>query len=115
SPPLQVACPRHRQQSAHPAYRVIVAMLLDPGVPHRDSFAKYAAAFFTISRSSLALASSRRSRAFSASTSETGRFTATAAPVLPTASPSPLRRTQLVMVGCGLPNRSAASLPPADS
>jgi hypothetical protein len=25
-------------------------MLVDPGVSHRDSFAKYAAAFFTISR-----------------------------------------------------------------
>jgi hypothetical protein len=44
-------------------------VLLDPGVLPRDSFAKYAAAFFTISRSSFALASSRRKRAFSASSS----------------------------------------------
>jgi hypothetical protein len=51
---------------------MVVAMLLDPGVLHRDSLAKYAAAFYTISRSSLALASSRRSRAFSTSNSETG-------------------------------------------
>ena len=87
-PPLQIARARHHQQSAHPADRVIVAMLLDPGVPHRDSFAKYAAAFFTISRSSLALASSRRSRAFSASTSETGRLTG---PPRPRPEPTSLR------------------------
>jgi hypothetical protein len=35
-----------RQQAAHPADRVVVAMALDPGVSHRDSFTKYAAAYF---------------------------------------------------------------------
>ena len=54
-------------------------MLLNPGVFPCDSFAKYAATFFTISRSSLALASSRRNREFSASSSVTERFTGTAA------------------------------------
>src|SRR6185295_4516285 len=69
SPPLQIAAARHRQLPAHPRHLVVVAMSFDPGVFHRDSFAKYAAAFFTISRSNLALASSRRSRLFSASSS----------------------------------------------
>src|SRR5690348_17344229 len=90
-------------------------MLLDPGVSHRDSFAKYAAAFFTISRSSLALASSRRSRAFSASTSDTGRLTAAAALAVAPDPPSRLRRTQLVTVDCGMPSRLAAAFPPVDS
>ena len=68
-PPLQVARARHQQQAAHPADRVVVAMLLDPGVPHRDSFAKYAAAFFTFrsrwferTRSAPALGSGRPER-----------------------------------------------------
>src|SRR4030095_10426569 len=115
TPPLQIARARHRQQLAHPADRVIVAIALDPGVPHRDSFAKYAAAFFTISKSSLALASSRRSRAFSASSSDTGRFTAAAAPSTELDVPSRLRRTQFVMVDCGIPSRLAAALPLVDS
>jgi len=65
-------------------------MLLDPGVPHRDSFAKYAAAFFTMSRSSFALANSRRNRAFSASTSLTDRFAATALPAAALSLPARL-------------------------
>src|SRR6185295_9865235 len=112
--PLAIAGTRHLKLTAHPGHMKPVAVLFDPGVLHRDSFAKYAAAFFTISRSSLALTSSRRSRAFSASSSETGRFTATAALVPPTDSPSRLRRTQFVMVDCGIPNRLAAVLPPVD-
>jgi hypothetical protein len=122
SPPLQKASARYRQQSAHPAHRIIVAMLFDPGVSHRDSFAKYAAAVFTISRSSLALASSRRSRAFSASTSDTERFTAVAALPSEADPPSRLRRTQFVTVDCGIrvawlprshSSTALASLPPS--
>lgn len=33
--PLQIARARHPQQAAHPADRIVVAMLLDPGVSHR--------------------------------------------------------------------------------
>ena len=40
-------------------------MLADPGVPHRDSLAKYAAAFFNISFSIRNSANSLRSRRFS--------------------------------------------------
>src|SRR5690242_8083650 len=64
--PLLITPARYAQVSTQSRHRVIVAMLFNPGVSHRDSFAKYAAAFFTISRSNLAFASSRRSRSFSA-------------------------------------------------
>src|SRR4029077_2218928 len=77
---LAITRARHAKLAAHPRHAIQVALRFDPGVLHRDSFAKYAAAFFTISRSSLVLASSRRNRAFSASTSVIDRFTATAAP-----------------------------------
>src|SRR5215210_4200168 len=89
-------------------------MPLDPGVSHRDSFAKYAAAFFTISRSTLAFASSRRSRLFSASSS-------TAEPVIGVARGNaaslPLRfsRAQLPRLELGIPSRFAAWLMPTDS
>ena len=87
----------------------------DPGVLHRDSFAKYAAAFFTISRSSLVLASSRRNRAFSASTSETDRLTATAAPSAALSLPARLNLIQFTRLDSGMPNRLAAGVPPIDS
>src|SRR5262252_4136733 len=47
-------------------------MPLDPGVLHIDSLAKYAAAFFRISRSILSRAFSCRSRLSSACSSDTG-------------------------------------------
>ncbi len=37
--PLQVTTARHIQLPTHPSRRVVVAMLLDPGIFHRDSFA----------------------------------------------------------------------------
>ena len=46
-------------------------MILNPGVLHCDSFAKYAVAFFNISRSISALLSCFRRRLFSACSSET--------------------------------------------
>ena len=78
-------------------------------------FAKYAAAFFTISRSSFVLASSRRNRAFSASSSLTGRFADTAAPLSALSLPARFSRTQLCRLDSGIPNRLAAWLPPIDS
>ena len=48
-----------------------VAMFTDPGVFHSDSFAKYAVAFFRISRSSSARLSCLRSRLFSSRSSST--------------------------------------------
>jgi hypothetical protein len=56
-------------------------MFINPGVLRRDSFAKYSSAFFTISRSNLVLASSRRKRELSASSSLAERFIGVAAPV----------------------------------
>jgi len=77
-------------------------MSLDPSVPHRDFFAKYAAAFFTISKSSLVLARSRRNRLFSASNSAGEPFMGVAAD---TASNFPLRlrRIQFRRLDAGLP------------
>ena len=88
--PLAIPATRHPKLATHPCHVKLVAMLLDPGVPHRDSFAKYAAAFFTMSRSSFALANSRRNRAFSASTSLTDRFAATALPAAALSLPARL-------------------------
>jgi hypothetical protein len=45
SSPLTVARARDLQQAAQTAHTKPVALSLDPGVPHRDTFAKYAAAF----------------------------------------------------------------------
>ena len=86
-------------------------MLVDPGVLHRDSFAKYAAAFFTMSKSSFVLASSRRNRPFSASTSVTDRFTGTAAPSAAVSLPARLSLIQFHRLESGMPNRLAALLP----
>jgi len=86
-PPLAVATTRDRQRAAHPGHREQVAMCGYPGVLHRDSFAKYGAAFFTISRSSFAFANSRRRRALSASSSLAERFTGSSAPAARSSSP----------------------------
>ena len=71
--PLAVPAAGNRQHPAQPADRVLVAILFDPGVLHRDPFAKYAVAFRRISTSSFASASSLRNRLHSASSSLTGR------------------------------------------
>src|SRR5207344_58535 len=112
--PLAIPGSRHLQLSAHPRHAILVAMLLDPGVLHRDSFAKYAAAFFTISRSSFALASSRRKRAFSASSSVAERLVgAVSSPAF--SVPARARLTQLDKLDSGIPSRFAAWLLPIDS
>jgi len=89
-------------------------MSIDPGVPHRDSFAKYAAAFFTISRSSLVLASSRRKRLFSASNSAGEPFMGVAADTAANL-PLRLRRIQFPRLDAGIPSRCAAWLMPTVS
>src|SRR5438552_5463196 len=63
---------RDRQQLAHHRRRIGLSMLFDPRVLHIDSLAKYAAAFFRISFSSLSFAFSCRNRLSSASSSDTG-------------------------------------------
>src|SRR5665213_2144299 len=115
SSPLTVAAPGNRQQSTHPGDRELVAMLLNPGVSHRDPLAKYTAAFFTISRSSFASANSRRSRAFSASSSVGGRLTGTAEGSPTLSLPERLKRTQFHRLESGIPSRFAAWVPPIDS
>src|SRR3546814_12429436 len=52
--PLAVAAARHLQHAAKPTDGVLVAMLVDPGVLHRDPLAKYAVAFRRTSTSSFA-------------------------------------------------------------
>ena len=58
--PGVVAAPRDLQDPAEQPQRIAVPLCFDPGVPHRDSLAKYAAAFFRISFSRRNWASSRR-------------------------------------------------------
>src|SRR5215203_3223209 len=116
--PLAVPRARDVQEPTHAGDAERVAMLFDPGVSHRDSLTKYTAAFFTISRSSLALTNSLRSRAFSASNSDTGLFAAQADSAATGADPCrPVFRfrTQFVTVDCGTPSLLAAALPPIES
>src|ERR1700722_229401 len=78
-------------------------LCFDPGVLHRDSLAKYAAAFFNMSLSTLAEANSRRNRSTSASSSFTDRGVA----VTPLEDPSlPARSsfTQLNKLESGIPS-----------
>ena len=90
-------------------------MLLDPGLLDRDSRAKYAAAFLTISKSSLVLASSRRRRPCSASRSDDERFTGELLQVASSSLPARLNRIQCPQLDPGIVNRLAAGLPPIDS
>jgi len=69
--PFVVASVRYIEQRAHPPYAVLRSLLLDECVLHRGSFAKNAAAFFKISRSSRRPAISRRRRRFSSSSGMT--------------------------------------------
>jgi hypothetical protein len=101
--------------AGHPRHIELIAMFFHPGVLHRDSFAKYAAAFFTISKSSFALDSSRRNRTFSASNSAIVRFTGTALPVTAFNLPDRLSCSQFHKLEYGTPNRFAASVHPIDS
>src|SRR5580693_8910252 len=115
--PSPLAIPRtgYLQLAGHPRHIELIAMFFHPGVPHRDSFAKYAAAFFTISKSSFALDSSRRNRTFSASNSTIVRFTGTALPVTAFSLPDRLSSSQFHKLEYGTPNRFAASVHPIDS
>src|SRR5688572_17092719 len=63
---------RDRQLPAQLRHRELAAMRTDEAVLHEDSFAKYAAAFFKISRSSVTRFNSRRS--CSTSVSSDSRF-----------------------------------------
>src|SRR5690606_10413168 len=69
-----IARRRDVEDAAHDEDRERVAMLTDPGVLHSDSFAKYAVAFFRISRSSSTRLSWRWSRLFSARSSSSVAF-----------------------------------------
>jgi hypothetical protein len=103
--PLAISRARHAHLPAHPAHAVLVAMCFDPAILHRDSLAKYAA-LFTISESTFALASSRRKRAFSASSSDIDCWLCRTDGV---ALPAVLlcRRTQFPTLDCDVPRRLA--------
>src|SRR5438067_1245273 len=109
--PLAIARTGNPKHPAQPAHAVVVALNINPGILHRDPFAKYAVAFRRISTSSLALASSFRSRLFSASRSvgdrRAGPLGAGSIDSLPGALR--LRRDQLLNVAIGMPSRRAAS------
>src|ERR1700682_368468 len=67
--PLHEATARYAEHLAQSRDRLPAGLCFDPGVLHRDSLTKYAAAFFRISLSVLAEASSRFNRSTSASSS----------------------------------------------
>lgn len=70
--PCVITADRNTQQPAHRWHRVILSHLFNHAVLHRDSLAKYVANFFNRSRSIFTSASSRCTRASSASSSVSG-------------------------------------------
>src|SRR4030042_3683500 len=70
--PLVIAALGYLQNMTHPRNPILESHLFHDRVPGSDSFAKYAAAFFNMSRSILASASSRLTRASSISISVSG-------------------------------------------
>ena len=65
-PPRIVAAPTDGKRAAEARHRMVRLLSPDKRVSHVDSLAKYAAAFFKMSRSSVTRANSRFSRAISA-------------------------------------------------
>ncbi len=63
--PTIVTTVRDLQDRTHTSYRILIAVAINKCVLYLTSLAKYAAAFFKISISSLAAASSLRNRAVS--------------------------------------------------
>src|ERR1017187_3236312 len=94
---LKIAAGTHPQYLALQADGPPALVPSDPGVLHIDSFAKYAVAFFKISRSILTRASSALSRASSICSALTGLAPA------PASLPWAARRTQLPSVGADTP------------
>ena len=98
------AATRDRQEPAHGLHRKMESSLFHERVPGSDSLAKYAVAFFKMSRSRRASASSLRSRLFSCSRSIAVRLPACAFCGIPR-----LAATQLAKVPFGIARRLAAS------
>src|SRR5699024_2583249 len=101
---------RDRQYPAEYAQRIMSPLSGDEGVPHRDSLAKNAVAFFKISRSILSVAFSARSRESSLSAAPTGTRLAEL-----NGLPSREVRSQLASVLAEMSSRRAASAAPSDS
>ena len=93
-PPGIEATARDRQQATQSEHRIALALRLDPGVPHRDVLAKYAAARFRISTSIRSCSFSVRSRLSSACASSIR----SSAPRVTSCRPERARRTQLAKV-----------------
>lgn len=95
------------QHFAADAHRILPSHLVDPGVPRSVSCAKYAAAFFAMSRSILRRATSALSLASSICSGDTVAAFAVPAPWV---SPSLASwRTQLLRLALGMPSTRATS------
>src|SRR5271157_1431175 len=81
--PCVVSAYRYFQHAAHRWYRILKSHIFHPRVPGSDSFAKYAAAFFNISRSIFTSANSFFVRASSISISVSGLYVLPTLPSLP--------------------------------
>src|SRR4030042_253350 len=81
-PGIVSAC-RHLQHTAKQRNKIGKSQLLDYRVPCSDSLAKYAAAFFKMSRSIFTTANSRFTLVSSCSTSVRGRCNLPTSPSLP--------------------------------
>src|SRR5271165_334347 len=109
--PLQEAAAGDIQYLAKSRNRLPAGLCFDPGVLHRDSLAKCAAAFFRISLSTLAEANSRRNRSFSASSSFADRGVAVTA-TEESSFPARSSFTQLDKLDSGMRSRRLASVRP---
>src|SRR5208337_3775362 len=102
--PCVVSACRYFQHAAHRWDRILKSHILHPRVPGSDSFAKYAAAFFNISRSIFTSANSFFVRASSISISVSGLYVL---PILPSL-PALCAFTQFPNVDFGNDNCTAA-------
>src|SRR5208282_3204472 len=117
--PGREATVTHLQRHAQHLQRIRVAMLFNKRVPHSDSLAKYAAAFFTISISIFSRATSARSREISICSGVIG-LPFSALPSLPSAcaftqlridcSGTPISRATLRTASPPRTRRNASSL-----
>ncbi len=105
--PVEVTAGADLQHAAGDARRVLLPHLVNPGVPRSVSCAKYAAAFFAMSRSILRRATSARKRAISICSGETR--TALSSPPTPLNAPLAAWRTQLPRLALGIPNTLATT------
>jgi len=108
--PVQIGLETGHQHAAQQPNRIVSPFTRNEGIPHLDSLAKNAVAFFKISHSILSVAFSDRRRATSLSSSSTGLRCGER-----NGRPVRVASTQLASDLIGIPSCRAALARPTDS